>query len=137
MPKLVVLVEERLLIGDSRLQVVDSFHVGNIGTKAGVGQRPVLTHGLLLKIGREIGKRIAARIIVVLVPPHESAEREHGVGIEQARPRRRDVEGLDLRTLVGRTNRIAVRIEAAIVDVSPTSRRSGRRRNSASGTRSG
>ncbi len=68
-----------------------------------------------MKIRREIGERIAAGIVVVLIAADESAEREDGIGIDQPRPRRRDVEGLDLRALVGWTNQIAIGIEAAVV----------------------
>ena len=82
MPKLVVFVEERLLVRGSRLEVVNALHVGDIRTKARVGQRPVLADGLRLQVRGEIGERIGAGIVVVLIAPHESAEGKHGVGAD-------------------------------------------------------
>ncbi len=103
-PKLRVLVQKSLLIGGSHLDVVDAFHIGDIRAQAGVGQRPVLADGFLLD-GAEVGKRIVAGVVVVLVAPDKAAQREHRIGIERPGPRWRDVEGLDLRALVGRADR--------------------------------
>ena len=71
--KAIFLSKESLLIGGPRLQVVDTFDVGNIGTHSGVRKPPVLGQCLLLKTRGEIGKWIAAGIIIELVMPHERA----------------------------------------------------------------
>ena len=44
MPELVVFVQECLFVGDSRLDVVNPFDIGEIGPKSCVGQRAVLTY---------------------------------------------------------------------------------------------
>ena len=74
--------------------------------------------GLPLQTGREIGERIGARVIVVLVSPHEGAESEYRVA-EQSSPRGRNVEGLDLRTLVRRTDDIPLGPRPPLSTTSP------------------
>ena len=55
------------------------FHVRDIRTQARIGEGAVLAHGLALKTGgAEVGERIGAGIVVVLVAPDEGAESEHG-----------------------------------------------------------
>src|ERR1051326_2298905 len=71
--KAIFLCEESLLIHCPRLQVVDTFVVGNIGADSCVRKPPVLSQCLLLKTRSEIGKWIATGIIVKLVMPHERA----------------------------------------------------------------
>ena len=44
--EVVVLVQKRLLVGDACLKVVDALHVGEIGTKAGIGQGSTLSDAL-------------------------------------------------------------------------------------------
>src|ERR1700756_2138196 len=106
-PKAVILCEERLLIGDTRLHVVNPFNERNIREYASVRQSSVLTNSLRLK-WTKVRVRILTGVIVVAVMPHEAAEGKHGARINQARPGRSDVIGLDLGTLVGRPNRSIV-----------------------------
>ncbi len=83
----VILVEKGLFVGCPYLQVVDAFHVRDIRTKAGIGQGPVLTHGLGLKTsGSEIGKWVGAGVIVILIAPNKGAQSEHGCVVKQSRP---------------------------------------------------
>ena len=60
------------------LDVVNALDIGHAGARAqrwsAVRFWPTVCG---LKIGREIGERIVARIVVVLILPHEAAEREH------------------------------------------------------------
>ena len=115
------------------------FDVGQAGAGAGIGQPAILARCRGLQIGREIGERVIARIVVVLILPHPAAEREHAVGIENTSPDRRNIKRSDLRPLIRGAHRQTIGAEAAVVDRRGRSRpsRSGRRRNSASGTRSG
>ena len=138
MPKLIISREESLLIGGSRLQVVNTFHVGNIGTHSHVRKPAVLGQCFLLEIRGEIGKWIVAGIIVELIMPHERAQRKHRVGIQQMRTCGSNVESLDLRALVCWAHRKAIGTKAAIVDYKarPCSCVL-RQRYSVSGTRSG
>ena len=70
----------------------------------------------MLEVRREVGEWVSAWVIVELISPNESPQREHRIGIEQPVPRRRDVEGFDLRTLISRTDHVAIRIKPAIGD---------------------
>src|SRR5207245_1257427 len=99
--------QKSLLVGGSHFHVVDAFYVREIGTQAGVGQRPVLPDGLLLDRA-QVGERIVAGVVVVLVAPDKTAEREYRIWVERTGPGRSDVEGLDLRSLVGRADGIAI-----------------------------
>ena len=72
-PERVVLGENRVLPRDPALDVVDAFHVGEIGVRPQVGQPAVLPDAGGLQVGDEIGERVVARIIVVLVLPREPA----------------------------------------------------------------
>ena len=68
----VILGEERLLVRDSSLYVVDAFHVGKFGANAGISESPVLSDGFLLKIERtKIGERIVAGVVVELIVADE------------------------------------------------------------------
>ena len=67
-------------------------------------------------MGERSSKRFAARVIVVLIVPDKAPEREDGVGAQQSRPRWSDVEGFDLRSLVGWAERIARWIGLASVE---------------------
>ena len=97
--------EESVLVLRTDFYVVHAFYVRQAGTGAGIGEPAILARRGGLQIGREIGKRIIARIIVVLVLPHPAAEREHAVGIENMSPHRRYVKRSDLRTLIRRAHR--------------------------------
>ena len=110
----VVLVQERLLVVDACLQVMDALHIRDVGAKAGIGQRSILADGLRLEIGSIIGEGICARIVVVLIPPHVGAQGKQSCVTEQVVPRRGDIEGLDLRALVRGADRQAVGAEAAV-----------------------
>ena len=114
--KAIFLSKESLLISGPRLQVVDAFDVGNIGTHSGVRKPSVLGQCFLLQTRGEIGKWITAGIIVELVMPHERAYGQHCVGIQQMGPCGSNIESPDLRALVCRSDRKAVRTEAAIID---------------------
>jgi len=81
--ELVVFVQKRLLIGDPRLHVVDTLHIGDIRTNSGICEGTVLAHGLRLQIGREVGEWVAARIVVVLIPPDESPQGQDCVCVQQ------------------------------------------------------
>src|SRR5208337_106787 len=100
-PEAVVFRQKGVLKYHSRLQVVDAFHVRDLGATAGIGQPTSLANGLALDIRLEVGERIAARVVVVSILAHPPSQREHGVGIEEARPSGRNVNRLDLRTLIG------------------------------------
>src|SRR6202158_2844325 len=109
--------QKRLLIRNSKLNVVHALHVGQIGTHPSVGQRPILRNGLLLQIGgTEIGKWIVAGIVIENVPPDPAAETKDSSRIDHSSPGRSDVEALDQRALVGGSDNIAVRIETPIGD---------------------
>ena len=139
MPRESLLVEERLLIGCPDLYVVNPFHVREIRPQASVGQRSILSDGFPLKVdGAEVSKRIAARVVVELVPANKGTQGKHRGRTEQPRPGRRDVEGFDLRTLVRWSDGIPVGVQAAIADYDtiPWRSHSGNRRYSASGTMS-
>ena len=100
------LVQKCLLVRNSHLHIVNPFHVRHTRPQARIHELPVLPDSLALEVGREIVERVRARIIVVLIAPHKSAERKYCGRTEQARPRRCNVEGLDLRNLVRRSERI-------------------------------
>jgi hypothetical protein len=79
----------------------------------------ILTDRLFLKIRYEVSERIVAGIVVVLILPRETAEREYHIRIQQARPCWRDIESSDLRTLIGGTDRQAVGAEPPLLTTSP------------------
>src|ERR1700729_3238188 len=94
-----------MLVGDARLDVVGTFHVGDGSSGACVREEAELRNGFPLKVGwGEIGKGIVAGIIVILIVPHECAECKYRIRIDQMVPRWSDVEGSDLRALVGGAN---------------------------------
>ena len=76
-PKAIPFRDERVLVGSADLDVVNALDIGQAGPGAGIGQPAILAHGRGLEIGREIGERVVARIVVVLILPHKAAEREH------------------------------------------------------------
>ena len=69
-----------------------------------------------MQIGEEVGKRVAAGIVVVSIAADKSSHSEDGVGADQADPRRGNVERLDLSMLIGRANRVAVGVKAVVGD---------------------
>ena len=80
----VVLIQKRLLIRGSQLDVVDAFHVGEIGAEAGVGELSGPGRWFAIcNAGRQIGEGIGAGVVVVLIAANESAEGEDGVGTEE------------------------------------------------------
>jgi len=102
-----------LLVDRPSLDLVNPFHIGEIGTQSRVGERTVLTHGLSLKTrGPEVREGIAAGIVVVIVAAHKRSQRIDGVRIQHMRPRRSDVERSNLGDLVCRSNDISVRAYA-------------------------
>ena len=73
-PNTVILVQERLFVSSASLNVVDPFDIGNVGSNPRVGQRPILTHRLPLQARwPQVGERIVARIIVVIVTANKSS----------------------------------------------------------------
>ena len=72
---------------------------------SGVGERAVLSDGRRLQSGRpEIGERITAGIVVVIVSADVAAEVENGVVANDVRVRGRDVECTNLGMLIGVAN---------------------------------
>jgi hypothetical protein len=66
----------------------------NAGPNAGVEQSPRLNDAFTKKIRREIIERIAAQVVVVLVLPPESPDRQQSSRTQNVRPGGRDIEGL-------------------------------------------
>ncbi len=95
---------------------MNAFHVRDAGAEARIGQSPILSGGFGLQIRRQVSKWIGARIVVVVIAPHKSAHIQHRRLIQQPGPGRSDVERLDLRPLVGRSDKVAIRIESAVID---------------------
>ena len=93
---MVVLVQKSLLIGDAPFHIVNALHIGKVGADTGIGERPVLIEGFRLKRGGKVGEWIAARVVVKVIAPNEGSERKHCSVIDQAGPRRGNVEGFDL-----------------------------------------
>src|SRR5450755_4322913 len=113
----VLLIEERLLVGRPDLYIVNPFHIREIRPQAGVGQFPILSYSFPLKVdGAEVGKRIAAGVVVELVSANKGTQGKNGGRAEQPRPGWRDVEGFDLRTLIRRPHDIAIRVQASVAD---------------------
>ncbi len=68
----------------------------------GICQGAVLPNRGGLQVGRsQIGQRIAAGIVVIVVPADKSAQLEDRVIADDARISGRNIEGPDLRALVG------------------------------------
>ena len=104
------------MIGNSHLDVVDAHHMGDICEDTRVCECPVLRDSLLLQIRwAEVRKWIVARIVIVAIPSDEAAEVKHGG--------RSDVKGVDLRSLVCRTDRDAIGTKPVIADANPVPRR--------------
>ena len=114
-PEAVTLRQKGLSVVDSHLQVVMALGVRHVRVGGRIHQTAVLADSLSLEIGREIGKRIPARVVVILIPPHGHAEGKRRARIEQAHPGWRDVVGSDFRTLILGTDRQAVGTETPVV----------------------
>ena len=74
---------------------------------AGIGESPVLSDGLALNARTKIVKGIGAGVIVILVPPNETAQCKYRGRVDDMGPRRSDVKGLDLLALIRRTQGIS------------------------------
>ena len=107
--------QDRVCVGNSRLHVVDALDVRYGRVQAEVGQRAVLADGLELQIGLQVGERIIARIVVVLILPHKAPEREYRVRVHQPRPGGRHVERPDLGPLIRGAYGHAVRAQPVVV----------------------
>src|SRR5205807_10065601 len=112
----VVLVELIVLNSSAYLQVLNSFRVNHIGTQTCVGEAPILTDRCRLD-RTEICEGVFARVVVELIAPDECADRKYCVRIEQASPRWRDIEGLDLGTLVGASHRVTGWISRTNIEI--------------------
>src|SRR5690348_276971 len=88
-----------MLVQDSGLDVVLSFDVRQLGVRARVGQLAVLRDRFPVD-RTQIGERIVARVVVVLIVPDVSTNRQRGRSAEDPRPRWGDVKRADLRALV-------------------------------------
>src|SRR5271169_4185169 len=120
----VLLIEERLLVGRPDLYVVNPFHIRQIRPQASVGQLSILSDTLPLKVdGAKVSKRIAAGVVVELVPANKGAQGKNGGRAEQPRSGWRDVEGFDLRTLIRQPHDIAIRVQASVADYDTIPRR--------------
>src|SRR5208282_3058968 len=111
--ELIVFREESVPVSDTHFHVVDALYVRQACASPSIRQRAVLSNGLQLQFGCLVGKGISARVVVVLILPHETAQREDRLLINQACPRRRDVERSDLRTLILRSYGLTVRSQAS------------------------
>ena len=112
-PDGVVFIEERLLVDDSCLDLVDPLDVGKIGSKPSIGERAVLTYRLSLQAGwPEVRERVATGVVVVVVAAYERAQSKYGVRIQHMGPGRGNVEGPDLGALIRRSDDISVRVSA-------------------------
>ncbi len=97
--------EKSLFVHGPELDVVFAFYIIKLCVAADIGEKAKLADGFPLQAWRaEIGERILAWVIVVLIAPREGAQREHGVVIEDVCPSWRDVVSADARTLVGRAD---------------------------------
>src|SRR6202012_5866661 len=94
--QLVVLPQKRLRVVRTKLDIVAPPHIRDIGMYPGVGERTVLSNGLVLD-WPGIGQRIAARIVVVLVSSDVRPEVEDGVASDGVGIGGGNVEGPDLR----------------------------------------
>src|SRR5579864_3037449 len=84
---------------------MNSLHMGQVGSKADVLEGSALSESLRLEVGAEVVERIAARIVVILIFPHEAAKCKHGIGADQAGPSWRNIKRLNLRALISRAER--------------------------------
>ena len=81
----VVFAQEGLLVDRADFDVVDALHIGVVGVDSGVGEGAVLADGLVLQIGRaEVGKGIAAGVVVIGVLADIGSEVEDGVCADDA-----------------------------------------------------
>jgi hypothetical protein len=103
----VILRQESLLVGRSRLYIVNAFDVRDVGQSTCIRQTSVLINRFLLD-GGQVRKRIVAGVVVVAIMPDISAKGKDHVRIDQACPGRGDVVGLDFRALIGGANRFAI-----------------------------
>ena len=73
----------------------------------------ILINRFKLATWNQIGEEIATREKLKLVPSYESAHADYRIRVDQASPGRGDIEGSNLRALVGLGNGIAKWIESA------------------------
>src|SRR5580698_1230489 len=79
---------------------------------SGVCQCAVLSDGLVLQVWRPlVRKRIVARIVVIAVSPDVWSKIENRIRTNHARIRRRDIECLNLGTLIGVADIVAELVE--------------------------
>src|SRR5262249_53324862 len=76
-PKRVLLVQECLLVNQPRLHIVNSLYIRDIGPQASVREQPILAHSFRLKVGQQVGERISAGVVVIVIAAYKSPECEH------------------------------------------------------------
>src|SRR5260370_7156220 len=122
----VSVVEKGRLLINSRLDVVDAFHVGDVRPQAEIGEFPVLGDRLRIQRWRKIREGISARIEVVLVLASETTKRKQRVRTDNVRPSGRDVISYDLRALVAVAEESAVqRVEGLACGIADESGAAG------------
>src|SRR5262249_21796768 len=107
--QIVVLVQVGLMVGGAHLDVVAALDTRQACAQPGVRQRSVLRNGFLLD-GGKIVKQILVRVVVELIMANEAPQSEYRIVADETGPRRRNVESLNLRALVGWPQRVARRI---------------------------
>src|SRR5438105_2958508 len=105
-----------MLVRGPHFYVVDALGVVRVGPQSCVGEVAVLPDGQGLNRA-EICERIGAGVVVELIATHECSQGKNCIGTDQVRPRRCNVEGLDLGALVRRSQRIPERINGADVKI--------------------
>ena len=115
-PQSIVLVQKRLLISHSGLDVMNALHIRNIGPDPRIGQSSVLPHRLPLQTRwPQIREGIVTGIVVIAIPAHEGSQRKDRIRIQYVRPCRGDVKRSDLRPLVCRSHDHTIRRNSAVI----------------------
>src|SRR5580704_17162618 len=74
----------------------------------------ILCDGFALQAERpEVRERVVAWVVVICIAANKGAESKDGVGVDQARPARGDVECADLRALLLHADGLTTRCESA------------------------
>ena len=101
----VVLPQKGLPVLRAGLDVIDSLDISDVGMDCGIGQCAVLRDRRSLQVGRsQVGQRIAAGIVVILIPADKGSQVEDRIIADDARISWRNVESPNLRALIGIAN---------------------------------